>query len=339
MKRWKLSYYGIALLFAGAIAAVLIARSKPSALNENVLEILGTAEVPERNVTRRLVSKPFSSPLGKHLFGSTHIKVSAMGLFVADWGDMQIKRFSFDGRLLNTIGNGQGSGPGEFGNIVDYSVKGDHIWIADSRLLKASLFTVTGDYVRQIKPGGIPLLRLTETESGNLVFLTMHTDGLFARVSGEDSIHVFGEMLKNQVENPLALQGTIESLPGGGFVYAPMFASYIFYFNEKGDLFHAFYTPDGIKFPSGANRVEGGNVIFTPPTSTTIISSLSVDNGYLYVLTVYESEERRSNLDKFKVKTGKYVNSYDVPDPIKRGAVFNGVFYGVRDTLVVAYEL
>ena len=62
-------------------------------------------------------------PFHESLFNPQIMRLYDENLYVADHGDMTVKRFSLDGKLLNVIGKGVGEGPGEFGNITDFYVR------------------------------------------------------------------------------------------------------------------------------------------------------------------------------------------------------------------------
>lgn len=69
-------------------------------------------------------------------------------------------------------------------------------------------------------------------------------------------VRTFGELVMDQTQNAMALDGTFAPRDDGGFIYAPTYASYLYYYDASGVFEKLVQTIDRLKFP-GTN--VGGN--------------------------------------------------------------------------------
>ncbi|OGD27011.1 MAG: hypothetical protein A2V57_03470, partial [Candidatus Aminicenantes bacterium RBG_19FT_COMBO_65_30] len=83
------------------------------------------------------------------------LKVDAQGnIYVLDWGDVDIKVFSPEGRLLRTIGK-KGQGPGEFDVPAYFVLSADgRIFLLSGRQNRISVLGNTGTYLSSFKVDG-----------------------------------------------------------------------------------------------------------------------------------------------------------------------------------------
>lgn len=77
-------------------------------------------------------------------------------IYVMDWGDVDIKVFSPEGRLIRTIG-GRGQGPGEFDIPASFKISHDNkIFLLSGRQYRISVLTLTGEYISGFTVDGYP---------------------------------------------------------------------------------------------------------------------------------------------------------------------------------------
>src|SRR5699024_8495850 len=66
--------------------------------------------------------------------------------YVGDWGDMKIKKFDTLGQLTGIFGEGQGRGPGEVSNIMDFQVDSkNRLWVTDNVNSRFIIFDKRGN--------------------------------------------------------------------------------------------------------------------------------------------------------------------------------------------------
>ncbi|MEO7363819.1 MAG: 6-bladed beta-propeller [Gemmatimonadaceae bacterium] len=84
------------------------------------------------------------------------LEVDARGqIWVLEDTDQSIRLFSADGKYIRKLG-GKGSGPGEFEHFYWIHLLGDTVWVADTRNLRLTSYSVaTGQALRNTRPGGM----------------------------------------------------------------------------------------------------------------------------------------------------------------------------------------
>ena len=76
-----------------------------------------------------------------------YLDVDSVGnIYVMDWGDVDIKVFTPEGKLTRTIG-GKGQGPGEFDTPASFKISKDNtIFLLSGRQFRISALNLTGEY-------------------------------------------------------------------------------------------------------------------------------------------------------------------------------------------------
>jgi hypothetical protein len=93
-------------------------------------------------------------------------------LHIANNGSVEVRRFTGDGEYMGSLG-GRGSGPGEFQHISAILPDGQHVYVIDSRLNRATVFAEDGTLMETIPltAGAARLLPLSRTGSGWIVLV------------------------------------------------------------------------------------------------------------------------------------------------------------------------
>lgn len=117
-------------------------------------------ELPKEGVTRYSLQEELS--IGGESRGTEsllnrpiYLKLDSQGnIYVMDWGDVEIKVFSPDGRLLRTIGK-KGQGPGEFDVPASFVITvDDQIFLLSGRQYQISVLDLAGAYLSGFKVEG-----------------------------------------------------------------------------------------------------------------------------------------------------------------------------------------
>ena len=276
-------------------------------------------------------------PIYEALYNPQQMKLQNDNIYIVDFGDMRIKRFSVDGALLSTIGLGRGQGPGELGNITDFYVRDSVVWVADPQTRSISKFGIDGTY-RSRFPVENPMLRITGLQE-HLVLMAMMSLDLFHQVdtTGE-VVKTFGELVMDQTRNALALDGAFVPVDDGGFIYALFDASYLYHYDASGTLKKVVQTIDRIPFPTIESAETGTGFASFAPSSDIIINNASIHKGILYLHSKFVKKKIESGhlsvLDRYDVQTGSYISSTRLPFAVREAIVYGERLYCLHDTTV-----
>ena len=292
-------------------------------------------------IERDFESLSLEDAFGRHLFNPAgNIEINGDALFVTDFDDgMRIKRFSLDGQLLNTIGNGRGEGPGELQLAADFHVADGEVWVADTRARHVSRFTVEGTFLDRFNADSNPL-RVTASR-GRVVLMRMGPAELFQIIDTTGTVaRTFGDLVSNQTKNFMALDGHLVAGPEEGFIYVPKYASYLYYYSTEGELDNVVQTIDRRAFPSVQADESGGGIRYGAPSPPVQVFSASVSEGILYLQMYFRREDEPSVhvLDRYDWASGSYINSTRLPIRPYATSVHDDKIYCLRDTTVTAFR-
>jgi len=291
-------------------------------------------------IERDLEYVQWEAPVYKHLFRPVQVKIHDGEMYISDFGDsMKVKRFSLDGQLLNTIGNGRGEGPGELQLAADFHVADGEVWVADSRARNVSRFTVDGTFLDRFDADFHPL-RVTKSQ-GRVVLMRMGPAELFQIIDTTGTVaRTFGDLVSNQTTNFMALNGNLVVGPEEDFIYVPKYASYLYYYSAEGELRNVVQTIDRRAFPSVQKDESGGGVRYQAPDPPVKTLSASVSDGILYLHTYFRQEDRESYqvLDRYDWASGAYLNSIRLPFQVPNLSVHGDNVYCMGDTTVYAFH-
>ncbi len=291
--------------------------------------LLSEANVFDRQIKRKEIqkNKKFTDNEIIKIPGLT--RISDESIFISDFTDFSIYHYSYDGNLIRKIETGRGSGPGEIRQLMDFDISNDIIWLVDSELFRVSSFNLnTGEYINSFSVEKRPV-RLT-TLKNSLIIQWYGSEKLFSSFDFEgNEIKYFGELTENQLENPLSFDGQLTSNRNDIFVYVPAYASFIFVYNENGELLHMIDTPDDLSFPKA---FRDGN-ISRPPNikhSYTMVDSF-ISGSTLSVYTArsnledspeYIAKKPFALIDIYDLEKGMYVRSIELPVVQEKGMPF-----------------
>lgn len=263
-------------------------------------------------------------------------------LFVYDLAEMNIKRYALNGALEAVYGQGRGQGPGQFQNIFSFWPLGrDLVWIVDSMARTVSRFAYDGTFLDSFKPEFMPA-RIAALGADSLVILSYTHAELFALVSAEGKLLAsFGGVVAGEVPGGQAVvfDGHLFPRPEGGFVWAPRFASYLYFYDAKARLERRLQLIDRHAFPLDklGTAPISARQLEQPHRSLTV--SMVGEDIFVSTLVRGEGEEPQVVMDRYERAGGQYVDSARLPDGGGHFVVHEGRIYGSRaDTTLWAFS-
>jgi hypothetical protein len=259
-------------------------------------------------------------------------------LFVLDWGDMLIKKYSGAGELLGTIGKGFGTNPGEFIHPTDISLTEDgQVWVCDPDG-PITAFNSDGSVLKTISPKN-RIMRIAHGSGDNFVTLPVPTsDYLFAQYadSGE-LLKTFGRFIQNQSENGISLMGWLSEDDSDGFFYAPLNTGLIGSYKMNGESRFLVETIDPVPLPKIQISSKGNKKIADKLTVSAL--SISVSGDEVYVLSEMKTGEGKHRIiDVYRKQDGSYLYSTRVPVACRRVYVKDDYLYTLGDTSVTKWR-
>ncbi|MCC5905534.1 MAG: 6-bladed beta-propeller [Balneolaceae bacterium] len=294
---------------------------------EFVRSLDATPEVFNRHLETYKHLEPLDLTDTSEVLRPAHIKFSGDKVYISDFSDFSIYIYDIDGSPAGKIETKRGRGPGEFQHLTDFDVIRDTLWAVDSQNLTISSFSVnTGNYITSFsvdrRPARIACLDNTfivQWMGAELLFSTFDYRG--------NERHQFGEVIENQMQHMLSLDGNVVSNYKDRFIYLPLYASLIYHYRENGELINVLKAPDGLAFP--VTRRDGA-LSFAPDFSFYRNGWIEEDD-ILYVYTRLPGEKNTrgewegepwSVFDRYNLITGTYEKSVKMPF-FHHGAIFN----------------
>ena len=262
-------------------------------------------------------------------------------IFVLDAGDHKVKRFSGEGTLIKSYGNGKGRGPGEFLKPVGFMVDSlGSVWIADTSDRKLVRFhadgTLAESYFFEDDPRGIAM-----TSRGRLASLSFPDSALFKLydlpVNGNKIVEVkkFGTLVKNQFFSSIALAGTIGVSPDEDyFVYVGLYGGRMASFSPDGSLRFYVETIDGAPFPPVV-KVENDayKISRRGEKVSQVLATLTREEIYI-VRTRWRGSDLEAFLDVYDPADGMYRYSIRYELPCKPLLLTDVLFFASCDGYV-----
>lgn len=330
---------------AGATIMVLVAaiiyQARIYLTNDHQIQLVSHTLKPkafERTFKKlEFTENNLADSLNKYSIGPFVIKTSRNNIYILSIKDAMLNRFNRQGKLLHTIGNGKGRGPGEFLHPNDFYIQENNVWIADTRLLKISKFDIEGNYKTSFSVKYHPL-RLNGFDD-NLIVKTIASEYVIKRLTHEGKqIGEFGKFLRNQQQNPLTVGGYIET-HDRYTIFAPNIASLIYYYRSD-TLFQMARRPDGQGFKKSKDRSTENRKMFVAPEADVEVRTLSKTEDLLYVgqfIKASSEDEQKSSahtiIDFYELSTGKYKYSVKPPLLTRKFRISGNLLIAADDTL------
>ncbi len=264
-------------------------------------------------------------------------------VYVLDWEDRSVKRFSSDARLLTTYGGITGRDPGEFVNPTDFDVDADgSVWMCDPVNGLITVFRADGTFQRTIRPERPPYRLALLGDSGYVVISSPAGGRLFTlyRRNG-NRILACGTVMENQAQLSIALDGRLTGNRSGRFAYCAYRAGLLGIFNPASHPPLIFVHT--IEFP-GLPRVlarqsTSAHYVRVDPTVPVVSRNVSLVGDDVHVLAGTERIPGRNVMDVYDGNSGRYRYSYTLPGNAAIARVLGQKVYTIEDTTVTVWTM
>ncbi|WP_018127925.1 hypothetical protein [Balneola vulgaris] len=254
-------------------------------------------------------------------------------LYITDYADMHIKRFTKDGKYIDTFGNGKGRGPGELSQILDVFISPKTLYAIDAGTFQVKRFE------RHTKTTLDPIsydnfeLRVTVIDSS--IVLMGLTQDLFRVINNNGKVeHAFGTLANDQFANILSFDGLI--IPSNNkneFIYLPFYASYMFFYDLQGRSTKTVQTLDRLKYPESSQTSNGQKA----PSSPVGLEGVSYNDDFLFLQYVSAKNtiinRMHTYVDIYSRSGDKYFGSILFETKVRGIAVIDQTIYTMNDSL------
>jgi hypothetical protein len=280
---------------------------------------------------------------GPPLLVPVEVRVTPDGaIYVLDWGDKSIKKFSADTRLLTTYGGTMGQGPGEFANPTDFDVDVDGSpWVCDPVNGLITVFAADGTVKRTIRPERPPYRLALLGDSGYVVMSSPAGDQLFTRYGRNDApLLACGTVMENQARLSIVLDGRLAGTSTGRLAYCAYRAGLLGIFNSTANPPLIFvHTIDFPGLPRVISRQSAdANYLRVDPDAPIVSRNVSLVGDEVHVLTGTDNMRDRNVMDVYDGNSGRYRYSYTVPGNAAIVRVHGEHMYTIADTTVTVWR-
>lgn len=256
-------------------------------------------------------------------------------LYIVDYADMKIKRFTTTGHFIDKFGKNIGRGPSDFLQILDFSVYGNTLIAVDKNYIAKKFHLSSKTSYKSVRLKDLSLRIVSYKDQ----FTTLgFTQDLFKTYDVNDSIKVsFGELSDKQFANIFGFGGyLIRSKVKNTFIYAPRFASYLIFYNMDGTYIKSIQTIDRMEFQKQIRNEYGIRV----PNPSTRTQSITYNKKYNYIHYQRDGFENTENeffhndhsiIDVYNRETNNYVKSISVPQLISGITVIEDTLYTINN--------
>ncbi|MFN3598053.1 MAG: hypothetical protein ACK41D_12390 [Rubricoccaceae bacterium] len=314
----------------GRLAAAL----GPAGRTLDALHAPDVAAPPERTLRGPTAAPvPLERAAQDSVFSGSKVVVDGDDVFVVDFGDRRIKRFSLGGAWRNAIGRGEGDGPGELRIPTDFAVRGDTVIVADGQARALSFFLRDGTFLRRLSPEG-EFFRIAAGERA--LFVVTPVPGRLLGLARRDGTGArwLGPLVARQevgADYYGLVNADLAALPAGDgpgnggerFLYIPEEADRIYAFAPDGHLVRVAETVGRRGFPPPDRGPDG---LALAPSTAMATSGVSWVGDALFVgayvrgrrdeVTGEVVRAPASFVDVYDRATLAYRHSYALPAPL-----------------------
>lgn len=281
-----------------------------------------------RNSAEYVLIKPFWIDVDQH-----------ENIYVFDYGDLTLKKFSREGKFVRAFGKGKGKGPGEFMNPMNSAIDAEgKVWIADAVNVNITVFRADGVFEKMFRLKQHPERFLLLGRSGK--FVVMPSSQVEDRFEVYDhngqAVKSFGRLIPDQAQNWMALGGRAAADDSGRFVQVFTRAGYIVGYDSTGQLRFYRETIDPVPFPKLIVS-EGGQGF--DPKAPWASTTVNIVGDEVFVLSMSGAYKVKVGvIDSYSNQDGSYLYSFKLPDWATHAFVTKNHIYSVVDTTVTKWK-
>ena len=303
-----------------------------------------TAE--ERDYAREAVPAEWAVDPHPELFNPGYVEADGNGVYVYDYGSMQLQVFDWSGAFIRLIGEGRGEGPGEIQWRGDVLVEDNRVWIADHRGRHVSAFSPEGAFLSRFTVEEGEPSRIASIEDDLVVSVQVITGGfedveaplLTVDTEGETQQKFGAIMEAYEIESPQTIDEQLVST-SEQIIRVPRHASYLFYYDKNGDHARTVRTIDELEFTEeGEVESLNGGEAYRHPTP---VSPIEYRNATVYgdTLAMHARKEERSVVDYYAAETGAYLHSVELTDRVQGAHAHRDYIVTLGDTTLTKYRV
>jgi len=261
-------------------------------------------------------------------------------IYVLDYGDVSVKKFSASGKFIIKFGIGRGQGPGELLNPTDIKIDDRlNLWICDAGNVKVSVFDNRGKLYKEFKLSAVPL-RVSPLQDGGFIVQEMME---FKRYDANGR-GVFGfkdDFIFKRFDNPLYWSSFLIS--DSAFLYCVLYdLGYLICINlGDGSVKYRVKVMDAPPPPEIVVReFRGAKVAKLVRKSNSLTVGFNVLDDMIFLHTVeVDKKDDFTVIDVYSSVDGRYLYSFKIPGKFRRGYFDGRYYYGVGDTIVSKFEV
>ncbi len=354
MKReQRLLFMLLGVIVLGMILGLLLTPQKDPARVELPLpadpRVTGTEEIKAQRVSARtwkMLHFEHLFEIGTHpdeLLGDpVDVQTDNSGnVYVLDWSDRCVRKFSPTGALVQVYGGVSGRGPGEFSNPTALDVTPDgEVWICDPVNGLITVFAEDGSVRRTIRTDRPPHRIALLGEHGFVVIFSPAGEYLFQRYDSEGRlVDTCGTVMNEQTRMSVILDGRCAGSADGRFVYAGYRVGLLGLFNPARTP-HLFFvhTLDHPGLPKVLTQHAGDmHYVRIHPDAPLVSRCVSLVGSQIHVLAGFLDGDKKSVMDVYDFTSGVYRHSYTLPTGTASVRRTDRRLYSIVDTTVTAW--
>lgn len=249
-------------------------------------------------------------------------------LYVLDYGDHFVKRYTQDGTLVNRYGHGQGAGPGETRNPTDLAVapNGGGVWINDQQGRKVEFFDAEGDHISAVRTDH-GAWRIAALQNGRVnAAFGAHAEHMvsIADLQATEFSQTSPPVIEEQQFNFKVLSGETAAA-GEQVIHVPNYGGLIFSYSlsdEEYSYVREQVSPPDLPLVQRTGDGDTGSVGLPHEDLNYRNLSVHADDESIYILVYRQSGEHVNYfIDKYGLDNGEYEYSYQLKKAFRDFAV------------------